>query len=480
MRILQKWKTLRPARLAAILLVLTLITTSGVSGTFAKYTATVTGTDSARVARWGVSLAVPRSSSFKTEYSIEEDGAVTVKSSDEKRVAAPGASGTALSFSITGTPEVTLKVDIDMTVTSEIHLGVYYPVEFTLKLGETTLAHGNLAAIERALEAYAATAYYTADAPPDLTFTLTWQWAYDVSPDKDAWDTKIGDMTADPTLVTDEDSINLAYSIRFSVTQVDQIPEGITPPTQPLTLGKVAIIGDSLCAYEGWFRDEGYIPNDPGVWYLEGQNGSHVNGLKNDVTSVSDMWWYRLLKETGSTLGTNDSYSGAPIGSLWGNAQKEGNSYYGYPLYYWKDVTHRARVERNFDGTEQYDTIIIEGGLNDVSLGVPFLDANGTVKYQDWTDADMDYTLQSFAYMLHDLTTKYPDAQIINLTLGLSKQQYKDLVDGMTEICNHYNVKTVQVSWDQTSNTGTQSYHPNKEGHESIANDIMAALQSAQ
>ena len=40
-------------RAASGLLVAVLLTTCVISGTFAKYTSTSTGTDSARVARWG-------------------------------------------------------------------------------------------------------------------------------------------------------------------------------------------------------------------------------------------------------------------------------------------------------------------------------------------------------------------------------------------------------------------------------------------
>ena len=43
----------RMMRLASVLLVLCLLTTSVISGTFAKYVTTVGGRDEARVARWG-------------------------------------------------------------------------------------------------------------------------------------------------------------------------------------------------------------------------------------------------------------------------------------------------------------------------------------------------------------------------------------------------------------------------------------------
>lgn len=48
----------RMMRLASALLILTLLTTCMISGTFAKYTTQATGEDTARVAKWGVTVNV--------------------------------------------------------------------------------------------------------------------------------------------------------------------------------------------------------------------------------------------------------------------------------------------------------------------------------------------------------------------------------------------------------------------------------------
>ena len=57
-------------RLAAILLVSVLLTTSVIGGTFAKYTTSDNATDNARVAKWGikVELGAQKNDMFKTEY----------------------------------------------------------------------------------------------------------------------------------------------------------------------------------------------------------------------------------------------------------------------------------------------------------------------------------------------------------------------------------------------------------------------------
>lgn len=80
-------------KLAALLLVLTLVTTCFVSGTFAKYVSEGEGEDAARVAKWGVKVEIA-GDGFKTTYGKDDvkanvDGPTVVSSTTEK-VVAPG------------------------------------------------------------------------------------------------------------------------------------------------------------------------------------------------------------------------------------------------------------------------------------------------------------------------------------------------------------------------------------------------------
>lgn len=60
-------------RIASVLLVAVLLSTSVISGTFAKYTSSVTSNDSARVAKWGfTATAIDISDLFKTAYIADE------------------------------------------------------------------------------------------------------------------------------------------------------------------------------------------------------------------------------------------------------------------------------------------------------------------------------------------------------------------------------------------------------------------------
>ena len=86
-------------RAASVLLVAVMLTTCAISGTFAKYVTAKEGSDSARVAKFGVVVAASGSLFSKNYLNANDntpaaDGAdaatITVKSSDEDKLVAPG------------------------------------------------------------------------------------------------------------------------------------------------------------------------------------------------------------------------------------------------------------------------------------------------------------------------------------------------------------------------------------------------------
>ncbi|MDF9825398.1 hypothetical protein M2475_001853 [Breznakia sp. PF5-3] len=102
-------------RIASGLLVLTLITMSIISGTFAKYTTAGNGDNQARVAKWGVTIGVDKDF-FGQNYDDKANGntiskdaksaTVSVVSSTADNVVAPGTKNTSFNLGITGKPEV--------------------------------------------------------------------------------------------------------------------------------------------------------------------------------------------------------------------------------------------------------------------------------------------------------------------------------------------------------------------------------------
>jgi hypothetical protein len=106
-------------RVASALLVAVLMTTCAISGTFAKYTSTTEGSDSARVAKWAFTVdgnTLANTFNFDlAETWTDYDGSAEVDVAN--KLLAPGTAGSFGKIKITGTPEVAVNVDINATVT---------------------------------------------------------------------------------------------------------------------------------------------------------------------------------------------------------------------------------------------------------------------------------------------------------------------------------------------------------------------------
>ncbi len=237
-------------KLASGLLVLCLMTTCVIGATLAKYTTATDTQDSARVAKWGVRITAATDSAFKTEYdkydSSYTTGTVTVKSSSSDKVVAPGTSGSALQFSISGTPEVAVRLSFAMTEITEVKLtagtykntdgatvtlaGDYMPVVFTLSNGSASpLATGTLADIATYLSTYTVDYAPNTDLSTVPTYTLSWAWAFFVNENNDKADSILGDLAASVSgikkdgsdIATGDYSTNVSYTLTITATQID-------------------------------------------------------------------------------------------------------------------------------------------------------------------------------------------------------------------------------------------------------------------
>ena len=120
---MQKTKKNWTLRMAVLALAFTLVSTCLLGGTLAKYITTGSGSDSARVAKWGVEVNAG-GSLFATTYPILTTNpavgtlsVVTNPTGDGMKLVAPGTgstqiAGTDLNFGITGTPEVACTITI--------------------------------------------------------------------------------------------------------------------------------------------------------------------------------------------------------------------------------------------------------------------------------------------------------------------------------------------------------------------------------
>ncbi len=249
-------------RLASAMMVMTLMTTSVISGTFAKYVTSDSATDKARVAKWGVTVTAVNNDMFTKTYETNatvDDSSIinsVVSSTDDKLVAPGTKNEEGITFAITGTPEVACKVAIKVgavdasgnvtadpvvdvylkngtysdptgkaeTFTVDMTDGFYYPVVYTLTRTPAggvaeTVATGNLASV---MEKFAnKTDEYQAKTNLDEvcgTYKLTWAWAFESG--NDEADTFLGNLVAsggtDPNAST---AIN--FGVEISVTQID-------------------------------------------------------------------------------------------------------------------------------------------------------------------------------------------------------------------------------------------------------------------
>lgn len=174
-------------RVASALLVAVLMTTCAISGTFAKYTSKATGTDTARVAKWGWGATAVTIDLFDTSYGSN------VQSSNTDNVIAPGTSKTA---SIVWTPDANFEPEVDYTISFTAEATVPADVEnvlvWTLSLdGAAAVEYDTFAELVTALTAKTYTGEAAQDAP-SINVQIGWKWAIDGD---DAVDTALGNKT---------------------------------------------------------------------------------------------------------------------------------------------------------------------------------------------------------------------------------------------------------------------------------------------
>ena len=229
-------------RLASFLLVAVLISTSAISGTYAKYVTQESGSDFARVAKWGVAIEADSFGMFTTDYATHDSGATftgdySVSAAGEGAarddVLAPGTNGSFADIKITGTPEVAVAVDIVATVeVSENWVGengaFYCPVAVTVGGVEFRgLDYSSADEFEAAIEAnidgkskqYAPNT--NLDGIYDSTnLDLAWAWAFEgaagtVRNQADVDDTVLGNAAAAGNAPT------ISVAVAITVTQID-------------------------------------------------------------------------------------------------------------------------------------------------------------------------------------------------------------------------------------------------------------------
>lgn len=228
-------------RVSGVLLVLTLITSCFVGGTFAKYVSEGKGDDTARVAKWGVEVKV-KGDGFKTEYGKDDVNSSirgsTVISSSENKVVAPGTKGTFGGIKITGKPEVAVQIKTTADVKFEnwdVEDQFYCPMVFTI--GETEIngldyskntaggANSFAAAIKKAIQDATSKEIEAGTNLSEIgeDITYSWEWPFEGATgtgcnQSDELDTKLGNNAADADSGNDP---KVTIEVKTTVTQID-------------------------------------------------------------------------------------------------------------------------------------------------------------------------------------------------------------------------------------------------------------------
>ena len=221
-------------RLACFLLVAVLISTSAISGTYAKYVTAETSVGNARVAKFGVEITLNDETMFsdsykheKTEYTAgEELATITVQAdTEDTNVVAPGTKGALVGFNITGTPEVDVEITYAPTLTLsgwEVDGTFYCPIVFTVNgtkidgLGYTS-ADALASAVQAAIQASTAIYHTNTDLSTVVAddLAVSWEWPFSTSTDNDVKDTALGDAAAEGNAAT------IKLDLTCTVTQID-------------------------------------------------------------------------------------------------------------------------------------------------------------------------------------------------------------------------------------------------------------------
>lgn len=219
-------------RAGALTMVLALGTTCFMSGTLAKYVTSGQGSDSARVAKFGVKITATGETFAKSyDKGVETQ---TVVSAEDDDVVAPGTEGNMSAITITGKPEVAVRVSYDVTefeLTNWTTDGTdqYCPIIINVNGTEyNCLEAADIdsfeVAVKNAINAYSKDYPANADLSGAAVPAVSWKWPFSTSADNDVKDTALGDRAAgidkDGNAITPAPA-TIKLTVKTTVTQID-------------------------------------------------------------------------------------------------------------------------------------------------------------------------------------------------------------------------------------------------------------------
>ena len=209
-------------RLAAVLLIAVLLTTSVISGTFAKYTTSAESEDSARVANWGFerSNSMDLTNLFLGSYD-------NVVSNNDEDVIAPGTEGsTEFSFAYDGEngangPEVAYTFTVAVEASCDGAILANNNIKWKLDNNDYGTWDDMIADITALSGSATGTQQYAPNTLPaaftdaDEIHTISWKWIFDEAAGGDDLD------DLDTAMGNDTDLADCSIKITITATQVD-------------------------------------------------------------------------------------------------------------------------------------------------------------------------------------------------------------------------------------------------------------------
>ena len=200
-------------RIASVLLVVVLLTTSIISGTLAKYTSSVEASAIATVAKWDIKVNNSKISvsnpniTFDLFDTVKDSNGVGDESNVVSKKIAPGTSGS-FAFKIENFSEVNAQYTVALTEENDLDV----PLQYSIDGGNTwSDSIGELATTNITNQSIDIT-------NSESTVTVYWRWMFDGSTNgahisqSDESDTSLGTMDTAPTVT---------ITATITVTQVD-------------------------------------------------------------------------------------------------------------------------------------------------------------------------------------------------------------------------------------------------------------------
>ena len=220
-----------------------------------------------------------------------------------------------------------------------------------------------------------------------------------------------------------------------------------------------AVLGNSISTYYD------YLPSGYAVYYTQDRE-------KKYGFQVGDTWWMQLSRVSGLTFLANASWSGSRVACDVLNSKA--------PFLSSDRVTALGRAGNP-------DLIFIAGGTNDWNVAkVPL----GEYRTENFTDS---VTFRgAYQRLLYKLTTKYPQARIVCLSIfprgnGVNDKNAQDWsqadanasIKYIAQQFGQYFIDCTSVAWSSDWNAYTfDKLHPTASGGTLLANHIYKALTS--